>query len=93
MEGISLLPVLKTGNKIERPAALCWEHEGNRAVRVDGWKLVAAHGESWQLFDMVHDRTELHNIAKENPERVEELKNAYDAWVKRCGVEEWPIRD
>ena len=91
-EGIDLAPLFKGGPAIERPA-LCWEHEGNRAARLGDWKLVAAHGEPWKLFNMIHDRTELHDVASEHPEKVQELHEAYDAWVKRCGVEEWPIKD
>ncbi len=62
-------------------------------MRIGNWKLVAPHGEKWQLFDMVNDRTELHDVSGEHPEIVAELHRAYDAWVKRCGVEEWPIPD
>jgi arylsulfatase A-like enzyme len=91
-EGIDLVPVIEGGAAIGR-GALCWEHEGNRAVRIGNWKLVAPHGERWQLFDMVNDRTELHDVSGQHPEIVAELHRAYDAWVKRCGVEEWPIPD
>jgi arylsulfatase len=91
-EGIDLLPIIMGGPANSR-GPLCWEHEGNRAVRIDNWKLVAPHGEAWKLFDMVNDRTELHDVAAEHPDKVKQLHEAYDAWVKRCGVEEWPIND
>jgi arylsulfatase A-like enzyme len=93
VEGMSLLPVITGGPPIPRPAPLCWEHEGNRAVRQGDWKLVAAHGEPWRLFNMIDDRTELHDRSAEHPDLVKELHEAYDEWVKRVGVEEWPIRD
>ena len=32
-----------------RHADLWWEHEGNRAIRVGDWKLVAARGQDWEL--------------------------------------------
>ncbi|HTW93792.1 MAG TPA: arylsulfatase [Tepidisphaeraceae bacterium] len=92
-EGINLLPAIEGGATISRPAPLCWEHEGNRAVRIGDWKLVAAHGERWQLYNIPNDRTEMHNVAKQYPDKVRELKAAYDAWEKRVGVEEWPIPD
>jgi arylsulfatase A-like enzyme len=93
MEGQSLFSSFKGGPRDERSGALCWEHEGNRAVRIDVWKLVAAHGEKWQLYDMTHDRTELHDVSAQHPDIVAKLHAAYDAWVKRVGVEEWPIQD
>jgi arylsulfatase A-like enzyme len=91
-EGINLMPVILGGSAIAR-GPICWEHEGNRAVRIGNWKLVAPFGEKWKLFDMTHDRTELHDVSAANPDEVQQLHEAYDAWVKRCGVEEWPIND
>jgi arylsulfatase len=41
---------------------------------------------------MVDDRTEGHDLSAQHPEKVAELKNAYEAWAARCGVEQWPIR-
>ena len=38
---------------------LWWQHEGNRAIRVGDWKLVAAGREGpWELYDLATDRTE-----------------------------------
>ena len=92
-EGMSLLPVIQGGPTIPRPKPICWEHEGNRAVRIGDWKLVAAHDEPWKLYNVVDDRTEAHDQSAKQPEKVAELHAAYDAWVKRVGVEEWPIAD
>ena len=90
-EGVSLAPILG-GKTIDRAAPLFWEHEGNRAVRVGDWKLLAAHGEPWQLYDVVKDRAELNDLAAGNPAKVEELKSLYEKWAARCGVEPWPVR-
>ena len=92
-EGMDLTPVLKGGPTIPRPAPLCWEHEGNRAVRIGDWKLVAAHEEPWKLYNIPADRTEMHDVSAQHPDEVKQLHEAYDAWVKRVGVEEWPIPD
>ena len=69
--------------------ALFWEHEGNRAVRQGKWKLVSRHPGNWELYDLEADRTELHDLAGANPEKVKELAAMYDAWAKRCGVLPW----
>jgi arylsulfatase A-like enzyme len=92
-EGMNLLPVIEGGPTLPRPAPLCWEHEGNRAVRIGDWKLLAAHNEPWKLYNIPADRTEMHDVSAAHPEIVRELHRAYDAWVKRVGVEEWPIED
>jgi len=91
LEGRSLLPLLK-GNARKSHDAIFWEHQGNRAVRQGKWKLVAAHREPWELYDLEADRTELHNLATQYPEKVNELKTLYRSWAKRCGVQPWPLK-
>jgi arylsulfatase len=88
VEGKSLLPVVK--GKTRTPhSVLCWEHEGNRAVRAGKWKLVAVHDKPWELYDLEADRTELHDLAAKMPEKVKELAEEYRRWAERCGVVRW----
>ena len=61
MAGISLVPALRGERMPER--ALYFEHEGTRAVREGRYKLTALRGESWKLYDMERDRTELEDLA------------------------------
>jgi arylsulfatase len=89
-EGRSLLPALN-GTHADR-GALFWEHEGNRAVRLGEWKLVAGHGEAWQLYNIAADRAEMNDLSSSNAAKVAELSALYDAWAARCGVERWPVR-
>ena len=63
-----------------------WEHEGNSAVRIGKWKLVRRHPRDWELYDLDADRTELHDLAANEPQRVKEMAAQYEAWAKRCGV-------
>lgn len=84
MEGCSLVPAL-CGEK-PQPRTLFWEHEGNRAVRADRWKLVALRGRPWELYDFDVDRTEMHNVADQHPEIVARLTKAWDEWAARCHV-------
>ncbi len=73
----------------DQPRTLCWEHEGNRAVRRGDWKLVAVHGGPWELYDLAKDRTELTDLAPSNPGLVRELASLYDGWAARNGVKPW----
>ena len=70
-----------------------WEHEGNRAVRQGKWKIVSKWSEPesvrWELYDMEADRTEMHDLASEQPERVNEMGAAWQIWADRVGVIEW----
>ena len=85
LEGESLLPVFE-GQKRPDRSPIFWEHEGNRAVRQDQWKLVALQGKPWELYNMNADRTELTNLAGAYPEKVKAMSALYDAWAKRCHV-------
>jgi arylsulfatase len=75
--GKSLVPALGSDVRIERDL-LWWLHEGNRAVRVGDWKLVAAKGDPWELYDLRTDRAESNNLAAENPGKVQELAAAWE---------------
>ena len=39
---------------------------------------------------MKKDRSELTNLAKKNPQKVEELKAKWEAWAVRAKVKPWP---
>jgi arylsulfatase len=53
---------------------LWWLHEGNRAIRVGDWKLVAADEQGpWELYDLRTDRTEINNLADSFPKKVREM--------------------
>ena len=84
LEGHSLLPAM--GQDVPARAPMFWEHEGNAAVRIGQWKLVKRYPEAWELYDLDADRTELHDLAAQHPERVADMARQYDAWAKRCGV-------
>lgn len=84
-EGTSLAPAF-TGAKLGRTKPLVWEHEGNRAIREDQWKLVAKENKPWELYDINADRSELHDLASSEPEMVKRLAADWDAWAKRAQV-------
>lgn len=86
--GRSLLPVLRGEPTESRP--LFFEHEGHRAVRHGGWKLVALRGEPWELYNVADDRTETHDVAKEQPEVVERLSAAWKKWARSKHVTPLP---
>lgn len=91
-EGISLLPAFH-GQSLDRAQPIFWEHEGNRAVRSGKWKLVAEHEKPWELYDIENDRCEMTNLASQNPETVQSLKDQWVSWAKRAGVANWPLPD
>jgi arylsulfatase len=89
MEGRSLVPAFDD-REIARDA-IYWEHEGNRAVRVGKWKLVAKGRKGrWELYDMEADRTEMNNLAAQDPDRVKRMGDMWQSYAERTGVIPWP---
>jgi arylsulfatase len=87
--GKSLRPAF-AGEDIER-AAIFWEHEGNRAVRVGRWKLVARGVRGrWELYDLHADRSETTDLAAAQPDRVAKMATRWEAWARRARVKPWP---
>jgi arylsulfatase len=68
---------------------LAWEHEGNRAIRVGPWKLVAPFRGDWELYDLAHDRTEVRNSAGKELAKVKDLSARWQKWADRVGVVAW----
>lgn len=84
LEGMSLAPTFERDGLARD--AMFWEHEGNAAVRSGKWKLVRAYPGPWELYDLEADRTELHDVTAQHPERVADMARQYEAWAARCGV-------
>lgn len=71
--GRSLVPLFAKDGTLQR-VSLWWQHEGNRALRVGDWKIVAAGEDSpWELYDLSTDPTETQNRAAAQPQKVKEL--------------------
>ncbi len=64
LPGKSLVPEFAMDRSVSRDY-LWWLHEGNRAIRIGDWKLVAAGGPQgpWELYDLSQDRGEIKNLA------------------------------
>ncbi|MEL6107847.1 MAG: arylsulfatase [Planctomycetota bacterium] len=85
MEGVSLAPTF-AGKAIERQA-IYWEHEGNRAIRVGDYKLVAKGAQGkWELFNLANDRSEQNDLASNKPGQVKRLAAMWQAYAERANV-------
>jgi hypothetical protein len=91
-DGVSLLPLLTgaAGADIwpDRTLFTQW-HRGdapepfrNCAVRTQRWKLVNGA----ELYDMPADPAEARDVAKENPEVIQQLRAAYEKWFADVGA-------
>ncbi len=64
--------------------SLWWCHDGHRSVRAGDWKLVAAKGEPWELYDLASDRCETQNLAADHPDRVQSLDKEWNRIADEC---------
>ncbi len=87
-EGESLMPALQNPDW-RRSNPICWDHESNAAVRLEDWKLVKDRDNKWELYDMNNDRTEMHDLSEQMPDKVHEMENIYTEFVARAGVISW----
>lgn len=94
LSGVSMLysfngqPNDATNKKVQYYSML-----GTRGIWKDGWKAVAIHaplsGKSnfdkdvWELYNVNEDRSESHNLAEENPEKLKEL---IDEWFNQAEI-------
>lgn len=103
--GVSLVPAF--ANKPLNRQAVFWEHEMNRAVRTDEWKLVSTgklidggyglwkyyQKGPWELYNMKADRAESRDLSAANPEMVKKLAKMWDDWTKTVPVYPTPWKE
>ncbi|RLS54772.1 MAG: arylsulfatase [Planctomycetota bacterium] len=75
--GLSMVDLFQ--KEISAPRELWWAHEGNRAIRLGDWKLVAAKEQPWELFNLRNDRAETSNLATHDPQRVADMAARWQA--------------
>jgi arylsulfatase len=92
LAGEDLGATLHSGEAPGRAGDVIIENEGHRAYRRESWEAVTRHAprtsfseEPWELFDMAADPAQVHDLAEEHPELLEELRRAWDdgAWANQ----------
>lgn len=84
-EGTSLVAYIAGNNEL-KDRTFYFEHLGKCGV-IDGtWKIVRSGNEPWELYNLEQDRSEINNLAEENPEVLMQLSAKYDAWAAKNKV-------
>ena len=63
---MSLVPAIE-GKATLLDRTLFWEHEGNRAIRTQNWKLVARNDKPWELYNLTNDPIEANDFPANFP--------------------------
>jgi len=106
MDGVSLAYSFDAPNAPNRKKRQYYEMFGNRAIWVDGWKAVTLHAnrmpwdvnvvlpfdqDKWELYHVAEDFSESNDLAKENPEKLQELIGIFDEEAWKYNV--YPLYD
>lgn len=80
LDGRSLMPLLRDGSLHDEPP-LFWRmnHRGQRAMRQGVWKYLRVDGNDY-LFNLADDERERANRAPVEPERLQAMRAAWEAW-------------
>ena len=84
LHGQSFASALAAADAAPAHESLWWCHEGHRAVRMGDWKLVAARGEPWELYDLAADRCETEDLARSHPDRVATFEQEWNRIAEKC---------
>jgi arylsulfatase A-like enzyme len=92
-DGVSLVPILKTGKLKERPLFWHYPHYSNQgaepgsAVRLAKYKLIDNfEKERQELYNLENDLSETTDISKSNPQKTKELYGLLKEWRKKTGA-------
>jgi len=79
-----MLPFIE-GKMKERPVPIGFESKDQQAFMNNRYKIYSKDkGKTFQLYDIVDDPQESTNIAPQNPEIVQELKEELETWRESC---------
>ncbi len=80
LDGRSLMPLLRDASLHDEPP-LFWRmnHRGQRAMRQGVWKYLRVDGDDY-LFNLADDQRERANRAPVEPERLQAMRAAWEAW-------------
>ncbi|WP_346854832.1 arylsulfatase [uncultured Draconibacterium sp.] len=91
--GKSLVPLFEGDNTPVHSEPIFWEHEGNKAVRLGKYKLVSKWSKKnetqWELYNIETDRSEMHDLAFTETEKVTEMAALYNTWASENHVLPW----
>jgi len=85
-ESRSFVPFLK-GKSLPKDHPYFFNHAGTVALIKDDYKIVREGREDWALYNLIEDRTETKDLAKQKPELVAEMEKIWmSRWDKNGNI-------
>jgi arylsulfatase A-like enzyme len=90
LDGVDLLPYLRGKNSAAPHESLYWRYVNWRALRKGDWKLVQeTNSPEVELYHLAEDIGESKNLAKERPDKLREMEQAYQAYDRHMEDLTW----
>ncbi len=90
LDGVDLLPLLAGKTDAAPHPALYWRFGEQTAIRMGDYKLVQARGSGGQaLYNLASDISESKDLSATMPDKLREMKDAYEAWNKQLVAPNW----
>lgn len=93
LDGVSIVPLLKGKSIDDRPLYWHYPHYGNQGgepssiIRDGDWKLIHYYEDGRdELYNLAESINETEDLVKQNPEKVKELRNKLDNWLKETNA-------
>jgi arylsulfatase A-like enzyme len=100
-DGVSMRYSLDDASATSKRTTQFYSMLGSRGIWHEGWKAITTHptiagwshfdADEWELYHTDVDRSELHDLAAQNPEKLRELQNLWYAEAGRNDV--FPLDD
>ena len=101
LDGVSMRSAIESADAPGARRTQFFAMLGSRSIWHDGWKAVSTHpvlsgwshfnDDTWELYHVEVDRSELHDLAAEEPDRLRELVNL---WFHEAGANQaFPLDD
>lgn len=93
-DGYDWWPTLR-GETVSPRTTMFWKRRNQLGARVGNWKWVDMGGKSGGLFNLADDIGEENDLSDSEPEKLREVKGAFDAWIQEMEDAEprGPFRD
>ena len=93
IHGVSMADSFNNENAPSSRKTRAFSINGHRAIIQDGWKAVTYHKQGepyekdqWELYDLKNDFSEANNLAAENPEKLNKLKELWYQEAEKYGA-------
>ena len=98
VEGTSLVYAIDQPKAPSRHNVQYYEISGSRAIYKDGWKAETWHTQGqrfdndvWELYNLDKDFNEQHDLAADQPKKLQELQHLFDEEARKYNV--YPLKD